>query len=151
MYQQSKNTHHGSAALVQLLRAEVVLGFLAVSSNEPYRERRGGEVARVGALGLLPSGKLKNTAEGKDLQKSSGGYLEYGSMSGRDVGEGKVLRARDEAWKTDARPGGQVSKEGKLADASVLDLNTTEAVEAVLVGILQQAKRILLPVNVEAE
>jgi len=140
--QQTKNTHHGGTALVELLGAKVVLGLLAISSNESYWERGGREVSRVGALSLLPSGEFQNTAEGKDLEKTSGGYLENGGMSGWDIGEGKVLRAGDEARKADARPGGQVSKEGKLADTSVLDLNTTEAVEAVLVSILEEAKRI---------
>ena len=129
--------------MVQLLGAKVILRLLGISTNESYWERRGGEISRVGALRLLPSGKFQNSAEGKDLEKSSGRNLENGSMPGWDISEGKVLRAGDESRKADARPGGQVSKEGKLADTSVLDLNSAEAVEAVLVSILEKTKRIL--------
>jgi len=138
--QKTKNTHHSGTALVELLRMEFILGLFGVSTNEAYREGRGREVSRVGALSLLPSSVLQDTAEGEDLKKTSGGYLENGGVSRRDVSEGKVLGAGDEARKVDARPGGQVSKEGKLADASVLDLNSPEAVEAVLVGIFKKAK-----------
>ncbi|KAL7466190.1 hypothetical protein ACHAXS_006486, partial [Conticribra weissflogii] len=42
----------------------------------------------------------------------------------------------------DSGTGDDVSEEGKLCDTSVLDLNITEAVEALLVGIIEKSKGI---------
>jgi hypothetical protein len=61
-------------------------------------------------------------------------------MTTRDVSHGHVSEI---SWKSDTRPCCQISKEGKLADAAMLEFYVAKAVEAFLVSILQKAKRVL--------
>lgn len=42
----------------------------------------------------------------------------------------------------DSGAGDDVSEEGKLGDTSVLDLDVSEALESLLVGVVKEAKRI---------
>jgi len=48
----------------------------------------------------------------------------------------------DVTSKVDSGAGDNLSKEGKLGDTSVLNLNVTKTVETILVGIVQKSKRI---------
>merc|ERR1719390_526534 len=58
------------------------------------------------------------------------------------VGEGAegVTGVVDVSGKVDAGAGDDVTEEGKLGDAAVLDLDVTEAVEALLVGTVEEAE-----------
>jgi hypothetical protein len=84
---------------------------------------------------ILHEGALKDSNKGDDLHKSSGGDG-IGSDDGGDTvgvrGEG-VTRVVNVSRKVDSGAGDDLSEEGKLTDASVLDLDVTKAVEAFLV------------------
>jgi hypothetical protein len=136
-----EHTHLGGTSLVELLGAEVFLGILVRRTDPADRESRGREVSRERSLSLLPASKLKDTAEGKDLEGTSNRDIE-GSIPARSkVGElgsigGNFTREVDSGFVD------QISNNTKLADTSVLDLNATETVELVLVSIGDKSKRI---------
>ena len=167
---QGKHTHLGSTALVKFLGTVVVLGFFCIGTDEANGEARSGEVSRVGAFGskeqeydacefqrtkerrpetdgrnerdlLLPSGEFKGAAEGKDLKGARDGDSEGGVPAGAEVGElGSI--GGDVTREVDTGLVDQVSDNTKHADASVLDLNTTEAIELFLVSVSNEAKGI---------
>jgi len=141
MDHKGKKTHLGGTSLVQFLGTELVLLFLAVVTDESDRERGGREISREGSLSLLPSGKLKETSKGQDLKSSSNGDL-GGSLPSRGNVRELQSRGGDFTRKADSGIGDEVSNNTELADTSVLDLNGTEAVEALLVGIGEEAKGI---------
>ena len=90
---------------------------------------------------ILHHCKLKEANKCKDLESSSNRNLQGASPAFSNVRElGSVVR--NITGKTETSTGGDLSKEGKLADTSVLDLDVTEAVESLLVGTIQQAEGI---------
>jgi hypothetical protein len=139
----SKNTHHGGTAVVQL---NGTLGELGLFIEGVPAEVKGTvtEVTNVlisSSLNILHDSKLKEANEGKDLKGSGNRNLEGSSPSLSDVREGGS-RVVNVSGKTDTSTGGDLAKEGKLGDTSVLELNVTETVETLLVGIIKQSQRI---------
>jgi len=63
---------------------------------------------------------------------------------GNTIGEGVkgISRVVDVSREVDSVTGDNLSKEGKLTDTSVLDLDVTKTVESFLVRICEEAKRI---------
>jgi hypothetical protein len=139
----TKDTHHGGTSIVQL---NGTLGELGLFIKGVPAEVKGAvtEVTNVliaSSLNVLHDSKLKEANEGEDLEGSSYRNLEGASPALSDVtegGSGVVNVSR----KTDSSTGGDLSKEGKLGDAAVLELDVTETVEALLVGIIEQSQRI---------
>ena len=67
-----------------------------------------------------------------------------GINGGPSVGDGVEGGSRlvDISWKGDSVTCDNLSKEGKLSNTSMLDLNVTESVETLLVGIVKKSERI---------
>jgi hypothetical protein len=90
---------------------------------------------------VLHDGKLQETNEGKNLEgtgnRNGGGSLPAGRNVG-EFGSGVVNVSR----KADSGGGDQVSDNTQHADAAVLDLDVSEAVELLLVTIGNKAKGI---------
>ena len=121
--------------------------FRACSSKQMLvRERRQSWAIYniIKSLTVLHDTKLKEANEEEDLDKTSLGDGVGAEDGGKTVGEGieGVFGLVDAARKVDAVAGDDLAEEGKLTDTAVLDLNVTEAVEALLVGILKKAEGI---------
>ena len=90
---------------------------------------------------LLPSGKFKGTAEGKDLKGTWNGDSERGIPTRAKVRElGSI--GGDVTGEVDTGLVHQVTDDTKHADASVLELNVTKAIELFLITIGNKAKGI---------
>ena len=141
MDHEGQHTHLGGTALVQFLGTVVVLGFCVIGTNESNGESRGGEVTRVRSFSLLPSGKFKDTTEGKDLKGTRDRDGERGIPARSKVRELGSVRG-DISREVDAGLVDQVSNNTKHADTSMLDFNTTKAVELSLVTVSNKSQRI---------
>ena len=142
MYHKSKNSQHGGTSIVELYSTLDKLGLLIEGIPSVVKS----SVTEVtGELRLssyiLHYEKLKASNEGNNLKKSSLGDGVDSGPSIRDGVEG-ISGAVDVSRKVDSGAGDDVSKEGKLGNTSVLDLNITESVETLLVGIIKESKRI---------
>ena len=138
----SKDSHHGGTSIVQL---NGTLGKLGLLIERVPSEVKGSvtEVSNELTLSgdVLHNSKLKESNEGKDLEGSSNRNLEGASPSLSNVRE-RSSGVVNVSWKTDSVTGDNLSKEGKLGDTSVLQLNVTKTVETLLVGIVEHAQRI---------
>ena len=148
MDHKAKDAHHGGTAVVEL---DGTLGKLGLLIKGVPAEVKGavaevtGEVTGLGTVGgVLHDEELKEANEGNDLEKTGLGDGIGAEDGGKTVGEGVegVTGVVDVTGKVDSVTGDDLAKEGKLTDTSVLDLDVTEAVETLLVGILKKAKRI---------
>jgi hypothetical protein len=143
---ESKDSHHGGTAIVELDGTLGELGLLI----KGIPAKVNGAVAEVtnefisGSLNVLHDTKLKGTNEGNNLGETSLGDSIRAEESGNTVGERieGVTSVVDVSRKVDSVTGDNLSKEGKLADTAVLDLNVTKTVESVLVGIVKETKGI---------
>lgn len=71
--QKTKDAHHGSTALVELLQTKIQLFRLAGVIDVSNWEGRSREIPWEGTFSLLPSGKLQSSAERENLKKTSEG------------------------------------------------------------------------------
>jgi hypothetical protein len=85
---------------------------------------------------ITHEGALEESNEGNHLHESGSWDGIRARDGGNSIGEGVegVTGVVDVSWKVDSSTGDNLSKEGKLTDTSVLDLDVTETVETVLVG-----------------
>ena len=146
MDHESKDTHHGGTAVVELDGTLGELGLLVKGVPAEVE----GAVPEVtdelvsGSLDVLHDAKLENTDEGDDLGKSGSRDGVRSVDGGPAVGERveRVSGLVDASAEVDSGAGDDVSEEGKLGDTSVLDLDVSEALESLLVGVVKEAKRI---------
>ncbi|KAL7441839.1 hypothetical protein ACHAXH_005689 [Discostella pseudostelligera] len=146
MDHQAKNSHHCGTSIVQLNSTLGKLGLLIegipskVKSTitEVTNELSGGST--VGTV--LHDAKLQGTNEGNNLSKTGAGDGIGSGDGSPSIGEGVegVAGVVNVARKVDAIAGDNLSQEGKLGDTSVLDLDISETVEALLVGTIEHAK-----------
>ncbi|KAL7525781.1 hypothetical protein ACHAXR_001160, partial [Thalassiosira sp. AJA248-18] len=132
----SKNTHHSGTALVELNSTLGKLGVLIEgvpsevdgSVTEVADEFTG--LSTVG--GVLHDEELKKTNESKDLSSSGSGDGVGASNGGETVGEASesISSGVNISGKVVSGTGGDLSKEGKLSNTSVLDLDVTKTVES---------------------
>jgi hypothetical protein len=136
---ESEDSELGGTSVVQLngtllellLFGEVVPSEVDVSVTEVTDElvSGSGDVTHEGAL--------EDSNGGNHLDKSSGGDG-VGSEEGGDTVGVRVERVSgvvDVSGKVESGTGGDLSKEGKHTDASVLDLDVTKTAEAVFLSI----------------
>ena len=141
---EGEDAHHGGAALVELLGAELVLLLLGGVSDEADGEAgAGAEVAGEGSLVLAPDGELEEADEEEDLGDAGEGDFVQGGEARGDVLEADALFDGEVSAETEAGGGPKVAEEGELGDAAVLELDVTEAIKAILVGVLQKAEGIV--------
>ena len=144
VHHEPEDSHHGRPAVVELDGALLQLG-LIVKLVPPGLERPVAKVTRefvAEARHVLHDGDLEEPDEGEDLKRALDGDGVRAVDGGPAVGEGVegVSRVVDVAREVDTGAGDDVAQEGELGDASVLDLDVTEAVESLLVGAVQKAE-----------
>jgi len=143
---ESEDTEHGGTAVVELDGTLLKLGlFIKVIPAEVNVSVT--EVSNVlvsSSWNITHEGNLQQTDEGDDLALSLEGDGIRADKSGNTVGEGVegVSSVVNVSWKVDSSTGDNLSKEGKLSNTSVLDLNVTETVESLLVGIIEHTEGI---------
>ena len=145
---ESEDAHHSGTSVVQLNGTLLELGVLIegvpaevdVSVTEVTDEVTGrGAVGRV-----LHDEKLQQTNEGEDLHAASCGDGIGSEDGGEAVGVGVegMSGVVDISAEVDSGAGHDLAQEGELTDTAVLDLDESEAVEALLVGVIKESKRI---------
>ena len=144
VHHEPEDSHHGRPAVVELDGALLQLGLL-VKLVPPGLERPVAKVTRefvAESRHVLHDGDLEEPDEGEDLKRALDGDGVRAVDGGPAVGEGVegVSRVVDVSREVDTGAGDDVAQEGKLGDASVLDLDVTEAVESLLVGAVQKAE-----------
>jgi len=136
----AKDAHHGSTAIVELDGTLLELGLL-IEGVPAEVKGTVTEVTRELSLTshIFHDEKLKEANEGNHLEEAARGHgLDGGPAVGDGIEGGTgVINV---TGKTDTSTVDDVAKEGKLADTAVLELDVTEAVEALLVGISKHAK-----------
>ena len=138
----SKDSHHGGTSVVQLNGTLLKLGLF----RERVPSEVKGSVTEVSnelslSGNILHDEKLKESNEEKDLKGSILGHLEGSSPSVSNIREFGSIKG-DGSRKVDSSTGDDVSKEGKLANTSVLQLNVTKTVETSLAGLVEHTQRI---------
>jgi len=110
-------------------------------SMAPLR-KSSGKSPGAAPWGVLHHTELEGANEENNLGKARSGDGIRAIDGGPAVGEGveRVSRVVDVAREVDTGAGDDVSQEGELGNASVLDLDVTEAVESLLVGAIKQAE-----------
>ena len=101
----SKDTHHGSTALVEFLGTELELFLLALVTQETNRDHGATKVARERALSLLPQTNFQHTNETNNLSNTSSRDARDGRETGRDVREFRS-RQVNVSREADSSPGG---------------------------------------------
>ena len=142
---EAEDAHHGGTAVVELNGTLGKLGLLIKGVPAVVE----GPVAEVpGELGLsgdiLHDGELESTDGEEELDESTLGDSIGSRDGGPSVSDGIEGSAGvvNVSRKVDAVAGYDLSEEGELGDTAVLDLDVTEAVEAVLVGVSEHAEGI---------
>ena len=98
-----------------------------------------------GSWNILHHSTLKDSDESNQLDKSSSRDGVRTEKSGNTVGVGVegVTRVVNVSWKMDSSTGGDLSEERKHADAAVLELDVTKAVESLLALTVELSERIV--------
>ncbi|KAL3790401.1 hypothetical protein HJC23_013573 [Cyclotella cryptica] len=136
VHHKSKNTHHSSTAVVELDRTLRQLGLLIKSVPAKVK----GSVTEVTNKLSLPVTSFITASSRKPTNARIWRAPATGTC--KEPAQPSPMSENLVPSKTEASAGGDLSKESKLADTSVLQLNITEAVESLLVGAIQQAKGI---------
>jgi hypothetical protein len=132
----SEDSEHSGTSVVELDGTLLKLGlFIKVIPAEVDVSVT--EISNVfisGSGNITHEGNLQQTDEGDDLALSLEGDGIRSDQGGNTVGEGVegVSSVVDVSGEVDSGTGDDLSKEGKLSDTSVLDLNVTETVETLL-------------------
>ena len=133
---ESKDSQHSGTAVVELDGTLLELG-LFVEGVPAEVDVSVTEVSNVfvsSSGNITHEGNLQKSNEGDDLALSVEGDGIRSDQSGNTVGvrvEG-VSGVVDVSGEVDSGAGDDLTQEGKLSDTSVLDLNVTETVEALL-------------------
>merc|ERR1719416_331691 len=135
----SKDAHHGSTAVVELDGTLGELGLLikVIPAEVDVSVTEVTNVLVSGSGNITHEGNLQPADEGDDLALSLEGDGIRSDQGGNTVGVGVegVSGVVDGSGKVESGAGHNLTKEGKLSDTSVLDLDVTEAVEAFLGGV----------------
>mmetsp|Transcript_12001 Transcript_12001/g.15642 ORF Transcript_12001/g.15642 Transcript_12001/m.15642 type:complete len:224 (+) Transcript_12001:106-777(+) len=144
MDHESKDTHHGGTAVVELNGTLGELGLLikVIPSEVNVSVTEVTNVLVSSSRNITHEGALQPSDEGKDLDKSSSGDGVRSEEGGNTVGEGVegVSGVVDGSRKVESSAGDNLSKEGKLSDTAVLDLDVSEAVESLLVSLIEESE-----------
>merc|ERR1719223_179766 len=135
----SKDSEHGSTAVVQFDGALLKLGFF-IKVFPSVVEVSVAEVTwELGACSwnLAHDGALKNTDQGNELHNSGGGDVVLSDDGSNSVGERVegISGVVDVSWKVDSGTSGDLTEEGQHTDASVLQLDVTKTFQSLLGGI----------------
>ena len=144
MDHKSEDAHHGSTALVQFNRPLLCLPLstllvpakVVAVSEVTHEFRLSGNISH--------NTDLQEGNESQDLKKSSGGDGVGSVDSGKSIRERVERVSGTVNISTEVNSGtrDQVSDEGELRNTSVLQLDVSQTVESLLVGIIEEAKRV---------
>merc|ERR1719223_1799094 len=132
----SEDSEHGGTAVVELDGTLLELGLLikVIPAEVNVSVTEVTNVLVSGSLNIAHEANLQPPDEGDDLtlslERDGVGSNKGGNAVGERV-EG-VTRVVDVSGKVDSGTGDDVAEEGELSDTSVLDLDVTETVEALL-------------------
>ena len=132
MNHEGEDTHLGGAAVVKLDGELSVDGLLVPAGS---LELSSLDVVLAGGVA-----ELDQADEGDDLSSAGGRDGVEGGEAGLHGGEGKAVG--DVTREADASGGDEVAEDGKHGNAAVLGLDGAQAVEASLVSVLEEAKRV---------
>jgi hypothetical protein len=138
---QGKDTHLCGAALVQFNGTLLQLGFGIEGVPAEINESVAEVTHEFSSGDVLHDSQFQEANEGNDLGNTSGGDGGQGTETTWDIGKG-LSGEVDQTGKADSGFGGQVTNDGKHADAAVLDFDVTKAVELFLVTVGHQSQRI---------
>jgi hypothetical protein len=140
MDHEGEDSHLGGTSLVELDGTLLKLG-LTVERVPAVVDGAVSEVSdEFGLSGQVTHDTaLEDSDEEEELDKSTGRDLLEGGESTGDGGEGLSAEV-DGSWKADSGLGDEVSDNGKHGDTSVLQFNSTEAVELFLVAISNKSE-----------
>ena len=133
MDHQAEDAHLGGTAVVELDGELLVDGGLVPLG---LGELDLGDLVLAEAVAVLD-----RTDEEEELYQAGGGDVLDGGQAGTDGGEGDAVS--DLTGEADTGGGDNVAEDGKHGDAAVLGLDLAEAVEAGLVGTVQQVQGIV--------
>ena len=142
----SEDSHHGGTAVVKLDGTLLELGLLieGVPSQVNVSVTEVTDELVSGSRNILHETNFEESNEGDHLDKSGsrdGVRSDKGGNSVR-VGVESISGVVDASRKVDSTTGGDLSKEGKHTNTSVLDLDVSETVELCLVTVFNESKRI---------
>ena len=142
---EAEEAHLRGAAVVELDGALGLLGLLVegvpAEVNGTVAEIAR-ELARLGAVGrVLHHEKLEEAHESEDLEGARHRHLGGASPAGLNGREGGA-RVVDVTREAHARGSGEEARHAEHANAAVLELHVPEAVEALLVGVVEEAERV---------
>ena len=133
---QAEDAEHGGTAVVELDRALGELGLLikVIPAEVDVSVAEVADVLVSGSRNIAHEADLQPADEGDDLALALEGDGVGADEGGDAVGVGVegVSRVVDVSGKVESGAGHDLAQEGELGDASVLDLDVTEAVEALL-------------------
>ena len=141
MHHKSKDSEHGSTAVIKLNSTLLKLGLLRKSIPSEINVVITEVTNELSSSNILHDQKLQPTNEEEHLKQSLVGNLLNSSPSVGDRFEGSS-REINISWKSDSSTGDDVSEESKLGDTSVLDLDVTESVELSLGSIVEHTEGI---------
>ena len=129
---QGKDAHLGGTAVVELDGELLVDGLLVPSGG-----------LELSLLDLILAGSVATLDGGNGEEGAEDGLHGKISQSGKtSLHVGEVVAGGEAGGKAVASGGDKVAKDGKLGNAAVLGLDGAEAVELLLVSIVQEAQRI---------
>jgi hypothetical protein len=142
VYHESKDSELGGTSVVQLNSTllELLLVGEGVPSEVDVSVTEVTDELVSGSGDVTHEGALKDTDGSNHLDKSSGGDGVGSEKGGNTVGVRveRMSRVVDVSGKMDSSAGGDLAKEGKHTDTSVLDLDETKAVETVRFSISRE-------------
>lgn len=146
VHHQTQDAHHGGTSVVQLNASLSELGFGAELVPSEINESIA-EVTREFSItsDVLHDKELKNTNEKDDLSKSGLRNGVRARDGGKTVGVVRELITIqiDAPREVDSSSGGDLSKECKHGDTTVLQFNVSEAVELRLISVGNESQRIV--------
>jgi hypothetical protein len=146
VHHKSENTHHGGTAVVKLngtlLKLGLFIKLVPSEVNESVTEVTDEFIS--GSWDVLHDEQFKETNKAENLNSSPVRDRVRAEEGGKSIGVGveAVSSVIDGSSEVNTSTGDDVSKEGKLGNTSVLDLNETKTVETLLVGTVKKSKRI---------
>jgi len=142
---EAEEAHLRGAAVVELNRAlrglSLLVKFVPAEVDGAVAEVAR-ELTRLGAVGgILHHADFKESDEEEDLEGARNRHLLGAGPASVDVRE-LLASVANVAREAHACGSGQEASHAKHANAAVLDLHIAEAVEALLVSLVEEAKRV---------
>ncbi|KAL7491846.1 hypothetical protein ACHAWT_001118 [Skeletonema menzelii] len=147
MHHKSKDTHHGGTAIVQLNSTLLQLGFFIQVLPVHTAVETVTEVTNEfisGSRDVLHDEELKETDEAENLNSAPIRDRVRAKEGSQTIGVGVegVAGIINVSGEVGSSTGGDLSKEGKLRNTAMLNLNITETIETLLVGAVEQSQGI---------